>query len=74
MITMKKCLLLSAVEAMTVFVILLTIKAVLHGHHTGRGEKAGIGIDDRLKESKAALDKAVAHVQDVFEHIKNRKK
>jgi hypothetical protein len=30
-------------------------------------------IDERLRESKAALDKATAHVQSVFEQIKNRK-
>jgi hypothetical protein len=36
-------------------------------------EKVGKGIDERLSESMAALNKATAQVQSVFEHIKNRK-
>jgi hypothetical protein len=36
-------------------------------------EEAGRGIDERLRESKVALDKASAHIQNVFEHVKNRK-
>ncbi len=74
MLNMKKCIMISAVEAMTVFVIVLAIKAVRHQHHSCKCEKTGIGIDERLKESKAALDKAAAHVQSVFEHINNHKK
>lgn len=53
--------------------ILLMVKAARHGHHAGIGEKTGRGIDEGLRESKAALDKATAHVQSVFEHIKSPK-
>jgi len=52
----------------------MIIKAFRNGGCTGMYEKAGKGIDERLKESTAALDKATTHVQSVFEHIKNRAK
>jgi hypothetical protein len=73
MITINKFLLLSALEAITVFFILIAFKTVRQQHPTGMGEKTGRGIDKRLKESKEALDKAAAHVQSVFEHITNHK-
>jgi hypothetical protein len=51
----------------------LLVKALRHRHQTGPCEKLGKSIDERLKESKLALDKATMQVQNVFEHIKNRK-
>jgi hypothetical protein len=70
---MRKYLMISGVCAMGVVGIILMVKAARHRHHTGRYEKVGKGIDQSLRESKAALDKATAHVQSVFEHITNRK-
>jgi hypothetical protein len=70
---MQKCVVISGVGAMGVVGIILMAKAARHPHNTGRYEKVGKGIDQRLRESKAALDKATAHVQSVFEHITNRK-
>jgi hypothetical protein len=70
---MQKCLVVSGVVAVGVVGILLMVKAAQHRNHTGMYEKVGKGIDERLKESKETLDKATAHVQNVFEHIKNRK-
>jgi hypothetical protein len=61
------------VVAMGVVGILLMANAARHRRHAGMCEKAGKGIDERLSESKTALEKATAHVQGVFEHIKNRK-
>ncbi len=52
---------------------MLIFKAMRRRHHMRMYEKVGKGIDDKLKESMAALDKATAHVQAVFEHIKSRK-
>jgi hypothetical protein len=68
-----KYLVTGGVVVMGVVGILLMVKASRHMHHAGMCEKAGKGIDERLTESKAALDKATAHVQSVFENIKNRK-
>jgi hypothetical protein len=73
MINMRKYLMLSGVGAMGVVGTMLIVRAARHRRHTGICEKAGKDIDERLKESKAALDKATAHVQSVFEHIKNPK-
>jgi hypothetical protein len=67
---MWKCLAISG-GAMGVVGILLMVKAARH--HTGTYEKVGKDFDESLKESKAALDKATAHVKNVFERIKNRK-
>jgi hypothetical protein len=68
----KKCLVLCGVGTVGVGIILM-VKAARHWHHPGKCEKVGKNIDERLKESKAALDKATAHVQSVYDHIKNRK-
>ena len=52
---------------------IILVKATRCGHHAGVCEKMGKGIDERLMESKNALEKATDHIQTVFEHIKNRK-
>ena len=52
---------------------LLIVKAVRPKRPTGTYEKIGKGIDEKLNESKAALDNATAQVHSVFEQIKNRK-
>jgi hypothetical protein len=52
---------------------LLIVKAARPKRPMGTYEKIGKGMDERLSESKAALDKAAAQVQSVFEQIKNRK-
>lgn len=72
MINKKKCFMISAVEALTVLIVLLVTRAVRRRHFSGIFEKTGSGIDERLKESKVALEKAAARVQSVFEHIRNR--
>jgi hypothetical protein len=71
--TMRKFAGLSGVLAVGAAGLMLIVKAAQHRQHTGMYEKVGKGIDDRLKESKEALEKATAHVQSVFEHIKHRK-
>ena len=53
--------------------VMLIAKTARHRHPTGMYEKVGKSIDERLRESKEALDRATARVQSVFEHIKNRK-
>jgi hypothetical protein len=53
--------------------ILLIVNAARHCRHHGGCESVGINIDERLNESKAALDKATALVQSVFDRIKNLK-
>ena len=70
--TMRKCLVMSGVGVIWVVGILLMVKAVRPRTPAGRYEKVGKGIDERLSESMAALNKATAQVQSVFEHIKNR--
>lgn len=66
-----KYLAISGAGAIGVLGILLMVKAAEGRHHAGICEKAGKGIDERLKESIEALDKVAARVQTVFEHIKN---
>lgn len=73
MITIKKCLILSLAEATGIFIMMLIFTAVRHRHHIGTGEKTGNRIDNTLKESKTALEKAAAHLLSVLEQIKNRK-
>ena len=73
MITIRKCLILSLAEATGIFIMMLMFTAMRHRHHAGACEKAGSGIDEKLKESKTALEKAAAHLQGLLEHIKNRK-
>jgi hypothetical protein len=71
--TVRKCLVILGINAMGVIGILLMIKAAKSRHQRGTYEKVGKGLDERLNESKAALDKATAQVLNIFEHIKNRK-
>jgi len=70
MCTMKKCLAIVGMGIMGVIGVLVMSKS---RHHSGKYEKVGQNIDETLMESKDALDKASAHVQSVFEHMKNRK-
>jgi hypothetical protein len=44
-----------------------------HNHHGAACGKAGKDLDNTLKESMSALDKATTQVKGVFEHIKNMK-
>jgi hypothetical protein len=69
---MRKCLVWSGVGAIGAFGALLIFKAMGHQHHVSMYEKVGKGIDEKLKESMAALEKATAHVQTVFQHMKSR--
>jgi hypothetical protein len=71
--TVRKCLAIAGLCALGIIGALLLVKMTRHRNLTGMCEKAGKGIDERLKESKAALDTAAAHIQSVFDHIKNRK-
>jgi hypothetical protein len=71
--SIRKCLVILGMGVTGWFGILLMVKAVRSKRHTGMYEKVGKGIDERLSESKAALNKATAHVQSIFEQIKNRK-
>lgn len=71
---MRKCLVTCGVVAMGVVGILLIVNSVRHRKPAGMCEKVGEGIDESVRESKAALEKATVHVQKVFEHIKNRKR
>jgi hypothetical protein len=66
----SKGLVTSAIGAMGIAGIAFMVKALRPRHVAGMYEKVGRGIDERLKESKTALDKAAAHVQSVFDHIK----
>lgn len=70
---MRKCLLLSGVGAVGAVGALFAVKIARHRHHAGMYERAGKGIDEKLKESKESLDKATSRVQSIFDHIKNRK-
>ena len=67
---MTKCKVLSCL-AVTGIVGLLFIK--WHNHHGAACGKAGKDLDNTLKESMSALDKATTQVKGVFEHIKNMK-
>ena len=69
MITLKKYLM----EATGIFIIVLAFFAIGRWRHPRKDGKIGVNIDGRLKESKAALEKAAARVERVVEHIKNRK-
>ena len=69
----SKCLVASGAGAMGVVGIAFMVKVLRPRHPAGMYEKVGKGIDERLKESKTALDKATTHVQSVFDHIRNRK-
>lgn len=65
----KKSLLMAGAGLIGVVGILLLVKT--WKHHAGLYEKVGKGIDEKMRESKAALERASAHVQQVFEHIKS---
>ena len=67
--TMRKYLIISGAGIIGIG-ILLMIKAS-HHHDTGMCESVGKSLDEKLRDSKDALDKASAHVQSVFEQIKN---
>jgi hypothetical protein len=62
----------SVVGVMWVTGMAFLIKAVWHWQHAIIAEKATKGIDEKLKESKAALDKAFTYAQSVFDRIKSR--
>jgi hypothetical protein len=68
-----KCLVISGVGALGVGILLIMSKAARHRHCSGSCEKGEKSFGEKLKESKAALDRATAHVQSVFDRIKNRK-
>jgi hypothetical protein len=70
---MRKCLVMTGVGAVGVVGILLIVKFARHWHQAGMYGKVGKGIEERLKESKEALDNATSHVQRVFEQIKGQK-
>ena len=70
--TMGKCVALSCL-GVTGIVGLLFIKIAWHNHNGTVCEKAGKSLDNTLKESVSALDKATTQVKGVFEHIKNMK-
>jgi hypothetical protein len=61
---------LSGVGALGATGILLIVNAAQNRRHVGMYEKAGKDIDEKLKDSKAILDKATARIQSIFDHIK----
>ena len=68
-----KVLALAGVVVLDIVGIMLIAKAARHRRHAGRYEKLAKSIAEKLVASKDALDKATAHVQSVFEQIKNVK-
>jgi hypothetical protein len=52
---------------------LFAVKIARRRRHAGMYEKAGKGIDEKLKESKESLDRATSRIQSVFDRIRNRK-
>jgi hypothetical protein len=71
--TLRKNLFLYGAGALGIISIVLFVKHLLHHHDALKLEAAGKGIDEKLRESLAALDKATANVQQVFENIKHLK-
>jgi len=71
--TMMKRLVMTSFCVAGAIGILLIIKSVKYKCRKGMCEKWGKGIDEKLKEAKTGLDKATAHVESVFEHIKTPK-
>jgi hypothetical protein len=69
----QKNLALLGIAAIGIGGMVLIAKALWHQDHTSIYEKVGKGIDERLKESKEALERASVRVQSAFEHIKTRK-
>lgn len=53
--------------------VVLMVKAARQRGHSGRYENMGKSIDEKIRESKEALEKATAHVHGVFEQIRNLK-
>lgn len=68
--TMEKCLVISGAGALGVIGLLLIVTTVRHGRHTGMGEKVGKNIDESLRDSKEAFDKATALVRRTLNHAK----
>ncbi|MCU0608553.1 MAG: hypothetical protein MUF22_02140 [Chitinispirillaceae bacterium] len=66
--TIKKWLMILGAGVLGTACILLLFKTKCH--HRGVYEKVGKGIDEKIKESKTALDKAAGHIQSVFDHAK----
>jgi hypothetical protein len=72
--SMHKKMALCSAGVLGIFGVLVMAKILLHRHHHAKTDKKeGIGLSERLKESKAALEKATARVQSAFDRIKNRK-
>jgi len=71
--SVRKCIALFGVGAIGAAGIMLYVKLKRDGRQAGTYENLGKNIDEKLDASKAALDKASSHVQNIFEHIKNRK-
>lgn len=71
--SVEKILALSGLAVLGVAGIALFVKTAQHLRHAGVYEKVGHGIDEKLKESIASLNRATDHVQTVFDHIKNKK-
>jgi len=72
MSAMKKCLMLTGAGVLGIVSVVLLVKSTQCRHHSGLCEKVGKGFDERLHESKEALDKASSHVQSILESIKNK--
>ncbi|MBN1128276.1 MAG: hypothetical protein JXA71_04785 [Chitinispirillaceae bacterium] len=53
--------------------VALMVKAAQQRNHPGRYENLGKSVDEKIRESKDALEKATAHVYGVFEQIRNLK-
>jgi len=71
--TMQKYAVMLGLGAMGAAALLLMATTGSRRHHPGMCEEAGKSIDERLKESKVALDNATAHIASVFEKIGSRK-
>ena len=68
--TMEKYLVISGAVAIGVIGLLLLVTAARHGRHMGIGEKVGKNIDESLRDSKEAFDKATALVRRTLNHAK----
>ena len=67
-----KCLAASCL-GVTGILGLLFLNAAWCRRHMATCQKTGKGLDDTLKESLSALDKATSQVKSVFEHLKGLK-
>ena len=52
--------------------VLFVIKSAHRGGNGNIIDKVGKSLDERLQESRQALDKATKHFQDIVDHIKNQ--